>query len=251
MENLFTAEALIALTTLTAMEIVLGIDNVIFLAILTARLPSGRQHLARRLGLTLALGFRIALLLTITWIMGLTAPLFSALARAISGRDLILLGGGLFLIFKATWEVYDKLEVEHVEEGVRGRSRAFLWVLVQILLVDIVFSLDSVITAVGMANQIPVMIVAMVLAMLVMVVSAGPIAGFVERHPSIRMLALAFLLLIGAMLVAEGLGSHVDKGYIYFAMAFSLLVEMLNMRYRKRRRPVTLHDRFKPGGVLG
>jgi len=246
MENLFTAEALIALATLTAMEIVLGIDNVIFLAILSDRLRARQQRLARRLGLTLALGFRIALLLTISWILGLTPPLFSVFARAISGRDLILLAGGLFLIFKATWEVYDKLEAEHPGEAPGARRRAFLWVLVQILLLDIVFSLDSVITAVGMANQVPVMIVAMVLAMLVMLVSAGAIAGFVERHPSVKILALSFLLLIGVMLVAEGLGSHVDKGYIYFAMAFSLLVEMLNMRYRKRRHPLSLHGRFKP-----
>ncbi len=251
MENLWTGEALVALMTLTAMEIVLGVDNVVFLAIITSRLPAQQQTVARRLGLTLALGFRIGLLLAISWIMGLTAPLFSVFGHRVSGRDLILLGGGLFLIFKATWEVYDKLEAEHLPKEDRGGRGTFLWVLVQVLLLDIVFSLDSVITAVGMANQIPVMVAAMVLAMLVMLVSAGAIGAFVERHPSVKILALAFLLLIGVMLVAEGAGSHIEKGYIYFAMAFSLLVEMLNMRYRKHRQPVTLHTRFKPGGVLG
>jgi predicted tellurium resistance membrane protein TerC len=166
--------------------------------------------------------------------MGLTAPLFSVLGQEISGRDLILIGGGLFLIFKATWEIYDKMEVEH-HKAAAGKGRAqFTWVLAQILVLDIVFSLDSVITAVGMANHIPVMVIAMVLAMLVMLVSAAPIGGFVERHPSVKILALAFLLLIGVMLVAEGMGTHVNKGYIYVAMAFSLFVEMLNLYYRKK-----------------
>jgi len=244
MADLLTRDALIALATLTAMEVVLGIDNVVFIAILAGKLPAAQQVLARRLGLTLALGIRILLLLTITWIMGLTAPLFSVLGRAFSGRDLILLGGGLFLIFKATWEIYDKLEVEHHEAVAAGRRAAFMLVLAQILVLDIVFSLDSVITAVGMANQILVMIIAMVLAMLVMLVSARPISDFVERHPSIKMLALSFLLLIGVMLVAEGMGSHMEKGYVYFAMAFSLFVELLNMRYRKRQQPVVLRSRF-------
>jgi predicted tellurium resistance membrane protein TerC len=231
---LFSGDALVSLVTLTAMEIVLGIDNVVFIAILVGRLPTAQQALARRLGLTLALVIRIGLLLTISWIMGLTAPLFSVLSQEISGRDLILIGGGLFLIFKATWEIYDKMEVEH-HKAAAGKGRAqFTWVLAQILVLDIVFSLDSVITAVGMANHIPVMVTAMVLAMLVMLVSAAPIGGFVERHPSVKILALAFLLLIGVMLVAEGMGTHVNKGYIYVAMAFSLFVEMLNLYYRKK-----------------
>ena len=231
---LFSGDALVSLVTLTAMEIVLGIDNVVFIAILVGRLPVAQQALARRLGLTLALVIRIGLLLTISWIMGLTAPLFSVLGQEISGRDLILIGGGLFLIFKATWEIYDKMEVEH-HKAAAGKGRAqFTWVLAQILVLDIVFSLDSVITAVGMANHIPVMVTAMVLAMLVMLVSAAPIGGFVERHPSVKILALAFLLLIGVMLVAEGMGTHVNKGYIYVAMAFSLFVEMLNLYYRKK-----------------
>jgi predicted tellurium resistance membrane protein TerC len=231
---LFSGDALVSLVTLTAMEIVLGIDNVVFIAILVGRLPVAQQALARRLGLTLALVIRIGLLLTISWIMGLTAPLFSVLGQEISGRDLILIGGGLFLIFKATWEIYDKMEVEH-HKAAAGKGRAqFTWVLAQILVLDIVFSLDSVITAVGMANHIPVMVIAMVLAMLVMLVSAAPIGGFVERHPSVKILALAFLLLIGVMLVAEGMGTHVNKGYIYVAMAFSLFVEMLNLYYRKK-----------------
>jgi predicted tellurium resistance membrane protein TerC len=236
MHAFITADGLVALLTLTAMEIVLGIDNVVFLAILVARLPARQQTVARRLGLTLALGIRILLLLAISWIMGLTAPLFSALGREVSGRDLILLAGGLFLIAKATWEVYDKIEAEAAEHEPAGARGAFVLVLVQILLLDIVFSLDSVITAVGMANDVWIMITAMVLSMLVMLFSAGAVSDFVNRHPSVKILALAFLLLIGVMLVAEGMGTHVDKGYIYFAMAFSLFVEMLNLRYRKKRR---------------
>ena len=232
---LLTADGLIGLVTLTAMEIVLGIDNVVFLAILVGRLPADQQPLARRLGLSLALGIRIGLLLAITWIMGLTAPFFEVLGRGISGRDLILLGGGLFLIAKATWEIYDKVEAGHEEAAADTARGAFMLVLIQILLIDIVFSLDSVITAVGMANDIAIMIIAMVLSMLVMLVSAGAVSDFVNRHPSVKILALSFLLLIGVMLVAEGAGSHVDKAYIYFAMAFSLLVEMLNLRYRKKR----------------
>jgi predicted tellurium resistance membrane protein TerC len=240
-----TADGLIALLTLSVLEIVLGVDNVVFIAILTGRLPAAQQPLARRVGLTLALVIRIGLLFAITWIMGLTRPLFAVLGHDVSGRDLILLGGGLFLIFKATWEVYDKLEVEH-SEAAAGRGRAaFASVLVQILLLDIVFSLDSVITAVGMAEQVSIMVAAMVIAMVVMLVSMGAVSGFVERHPSVKILALAFLLLIGVMLVAEGFGQHVSKGYIYFAMAFSLLVELLNLRYRKKRKAVTLHHRFE------
>jgi predicted tellurium resistance membrane protein TerC len=241
--QILTTDALVALFTLSAMEIVLGIDNVVFIAILTGKLPATRQATARRVGLVLALFIRIGLLFAISWVMGLTKPFFSVAGHPFSGRDLILLGGGLFLIFKATWEVYDKLEAEHAPEDA-GRARStFALVLVQILLLDIVFSLDSVITAVGMADQISIMVIAMVIAMLVMLVSAGAVSGFVERHPSVKILALSFLLLIGVMLVAEGMGQHVSKGYIYFAMAFSLFVELLNMRYRKSRRPVALHQR--------
>jgi predicted tellurium resistance membrane protein TerC len=246
MDAFLTADGLIALTTLSVLEIVLGIDNVVFIAILTGRLPVHQQALARRLGLTLALGMRIGLLFAISWMMSLTRPLFSIglLDQAFSGRDLILIGGGLFLVGKATWEIYDKLEADHAEQEGGGRGR-FAAVLVQILLLDIVFSLDSVITAVGMANQISIMVVAMVIAMVVMLLSMSAVAGFVERHPSVKILALAFLLLIGVMLIADGMGQHVPKGYIYIAMAFSLFVELLNMRYRKRRQPVRLHGRFE------
>jgi predicted tellurium resistance membrane protein TerC len=246
--ELLTSDNLLALLTLSLLEIVLGIDNIVFLSIVTAKLPRQQQPLGRRVGLALALGMRIALLLAISWVMGLTRPLFSVLGHAVSGRDLILLGGGLFLIGKATWEIYDKLEVQHDEAGRPGGRAALAMVLVQVMLLDLVFSLDSVITAVGMANSVTVMIVAMVLAMLVMLVSVGAVSGFVERHPSVKILALAFLLLIGVMLVAEGMGTHVEKGYIYAAMAFSLFVELLNLRYRKKRRPVVLHHRFEGEG---
>jgi predicted tellurium resistance membrane protein TerC len=245
MSGLLSGDALVSLVTLTAMEIVLGIDNVVFIAILVGRLPAAQQALARRIGLTLALVIRVGLLLTISWIMGLTEPLFT-LGRAVSGRDIILIGGGFFLIAKATWEIYDKLEADHSTALAAAGSRGkLLWVLAQILVLDIVFSLDSVITAVGMANRISIMVIAMVLAMLVMLASAAPIGGFVERHPSVKILALSFLLLIGVMLVAEGMGTHVEKGYIYVAMAFSLFVELLNLRYRKKKRPVTLRRRFE------
>jgi predicted tellurium resistance membrane protein TerC len=244
MDALLTADGLVALATLAALEIVLGVDNVVFIAILTGRLPARQQALARRLGLILALGIRIGLLFTISWMMGLTRPLFGILGHPLTGRDLILIGGGLFLIGKATWEIYDKLEVEHVErEGGGGRGR-FAAVLAQILVLDIVFSLDSVITAVGMANELSVMVTAMVIAMLVMLVSMGAVAGFIERHPSVKILALAFLLLIGVVLVADGMGQHVSKAYIYVAMAFSIVVELLNLRYRKRRQPVRLRERY-------
>ena len=246
-----SADILLSLITLSAMEIVLGIDNIVFIAILTGRLPPEQQNLARRTGLALALGIRIALLFTISWMMRLTRPLFAVaiVGQEFSGRDLILIGGGLFLLFKATWEIYDKLEVEHHETaGAAGRA-GFVWTIVQILLLDIVFSLDSVITAIGMSDRVAVMVAAMVIAMLVMLVSMNAIGGFVERHPSVKLLALAFLILIGVMLVVEGMGQHVSKGYIYFAMAFSLLVELLNMRYRQRRRPLVLHRRYEDSGA--
>jgi predicted tellurium resistance membrane protein TerC len=234
----------VALVTLTAMEIVLGIDNIVFISILTGRLPAREAALARRLGLTLALVMRIGLLLTITWVMGLTQPLFTFF-RTFSGRDLILLGGGLVLIGKSTWEIYDKLEAVHDERPPQARRGAFAMVIGQILVMDVVFSLDSVITAVGMANEVWVMVTAMVIAVGVMLVSAGPISRFVEEHPSVKILALAFLLLIGVMLVAEGTGTHIGKGYIYAAMAFSLFVEALNLRYRQKRAPLELHGRFE------
>ena len=237
-------EVLVALVTLTAMEIVLGIDNVVFISILTGRLPTEQAALARRLGLSLALLMRIGLLLAISWVMSLTQPLF-VLVRPFSGRDLILLGGGLVLIAKATWEIYDKLEAVHEEHAPAPTRGAFVMVIGQILVMDIVFSLDSVITAVGMANDVWVMVTAMVVAVGVMLLSAGAISHFVEAHPSVKILALSFLLLIGVMLVAEGTGQHVGKGYIYAAMAFSLFVEMLNLRYRQKRAPLELHGRFE------
>jgi predicted tellurium resistance membrane protein TerC len=234
----------LSLITLTAMEIVLGIDNVIFISILTDKLPPARQPLARRLGLSLALFLRLGLLFAITWVMGLTEPLINIIGKGFTGRDLILLGGGLFLIVKATREIHENLEVVHEERKAPTGSGAFGIILVQILALDIVFSLDSVITAVGMAQHISVMVVAMVIAVGVMLAFSGSIAAFVNRHPSMKMLALSFLLLIGVVLVADGMGQHVGKGYIYFAMAFSFGVELLNMRVRGKAAPVALHNRF-------
>ncbi|HXG15725.1 MAG TPA: TerC family protein [Calidithermus sp.] len=241
--DFFTADALAALVTLAAMEIVLGIDNLVFIAILSSRLPRERQPLARRVGLGAALLTRVALLFAISWIMGLTRPLFS-LGRPWSGRDLILLGGGLFLLFKATREIHDKLE-GGAHQAPRGTAAGFAGVVAQIMILDIVFSLDSVITAVGMADDLWVMVTAMVVAMLVMLVSMEAVTAFIERHPTVKILALSFLLLIGVLLVAEGMGRHLEKGYVYFAMAFSLFVELLNMRYRARHAPVALHRRFE------
>lgn len=249
MAGAFTADALIALVTLTAMEIVLGIDNVVFISILAGRLPAVQQQRARRVGLSLALVIRIGLLFAITWVMGLTTPLFGVLGHGFSGRDLILLLGGLFLIYKATTEIYEKLEVHQTEAAVAASRGAFSAVIAQILIMDIVFSLDSVITAVGMANEIIVMVTAMVLAVAVMLVTARSISDFVDRHPSVKILALSFLLLIGVTLVAEGVGRHFEKGFIYSAMAFSLLVEMLNLRYRAKHEPVVLHHRFEDEGA--
>jgi predicted tellurium resistance membrane protein TerC len=242
--ELLTTENLIALATLTALEIVLGIDNVIFVSILTGKLPEHQRDKGRTLGLGLAMLMRIGLLFAIGWVMGLTRPLFGALGREISGRDLILLAGGLFLVAKATFEIHERLEGPG-QAGAQGQGRvSFASVLVQIMLLDLVFSLDSVITAVGMAREIAVMVLAVIVAVGVMMVFAGPIARFVERHPTMKILALAFLILIGVMLVAEGMGRHIEKGYVYFAMAFSLAVELLNMRLR-RAEPVHLRG---PGG---
>jgi predicted tellurium resistance membrane protein TerC len=249
MEFLTEPATWLSLITLTAMEIVLGIDNVIFISILVDKLPPGQQSKGRKLGLALALILRLALLFAITWVMGLVTPLFSILDKGFTGRDLILLGGGLFLIVKATREIHENLEVVHEEHKAPTGRSAFGIVLVQILALDIVFSLDSVITAVGMAQHISVMVVAMVVAVGVMLGFSGAIAAFVMRHPSMKMLALSFLLLIGVVLGADGMGQHVGKGYIYFAMAFSFGVELLNMRVRGRSAPVSLHNRFdrEPG----
>jgi predicted tellurium resistance membrane protein TerC len=233
-------EAWIALFTLTVLEIVLGIDNIIFISILVGKLPEKQQPRARRLGLFLAMFLRIGLLASIAWMARLTAPLFTVLGQGISGRDLILLVGGVFLLFKSTREIHERLEGDEAEASARAAA-SFVAVIVQVLLLDIVFSLDSVITAVGMANQLPVMIAAVVIAVGVMMFAAGPIGNFVARHPTIKMLALSFLLLIGMSLIAEGLGRHIPKGYIYFAMAFSVFVEMLNLWSRKGK-PVKLHE---------
>ena len=227
--------AWVALATLTALEIVLGIDNIIFISILVGRLPEAQRNSARRLGLTLAMGSRILLLLSLAWIMKLTAPLFSVLGNEISGRDLILVGGGLFLLWKSVHEIHASLEGEAEEEGAAAAARAsFGGVLVQIAIIDIVFSLDSVITAVGLADQVSVMVLAILISVAVMMFAAKGIGEFVDRHPTIKMLALSFLVLVGVTLIAEGFDTHVPKGYIYFAMAFSVAVEMINIRLRKR-----------------
>ena len=236
-----SAEGWIALGTLTVLEIVLGIDNIVFISILAGKLRPEERERARKLGLSLAMFIRIALLLSITWVMGLTEPLFTLVGTNLSGRDLILIVGGLFLIGKSTHEIHDKLEGEE-GHGSAKVAASFAAVIVQILLLDIVFSLDSVITAVGMAEDVSVMILAVVIAVGVMLVSAGPISNFVERHPTVKMLALSFLLLIGVSLMADGFGQHIEKGYIYFAMGFSIFVEMINLRVRKKTDPVHLHQ---------
>jgi predicted tellurium resistance membrane protein TerC len=234
--ELFTTENALALLTLTALEVVLGIDNLVVISILTGKLAPEQRARAMRIGLLAAMGMRIALLLSLSWIIGLTSPIVTVLDRGITGRDLILLAGGLFLIAKATHEIHTKIEAPS-EHG-QAEAKVFASVgavIAQIMLFDLVFSLDSVITAIGMARAIWVMVTAIVIAVLTMMVFAGPISGFVERHPSIKMLALSFLLLIGVLLVAEGMGAHLDRGYVYFAMGFSLFVEMLNLRAHARR----------------
>ena len=236
------AEGWVALATLTVLEIVLGIDNIVFISILAGKLKPEERDRARKLGLSLAMFIRIALLLSIFWVMRLTAPLFT-LGKEISGRDLILILGGLFLIAKSTHEIHDKLEGAEGEGNARVAA-GFAGVIVQILLLDIVFSLDSVITAVGMADHVSIMIIAVVLAVGVMFFSAGTISEFVDRHPTVKMLALSFLLLIGVSLIGEGLDQHIPKGYIYFAMGFSVFVEMINLRVRKKSEPVHLHHTY-------
>ncbi len=239
MEWITDPQAWIALVTLTVLEIVLGIDNIVFISILSGKLPKEQQARARFIGLGLALFGRVALLLSLAWIMRLTAPLFEVLDYAISGRDLILIGGGLFLLAKSTHEIHDKLEGE--EDAHQARGVTFGGVLLQIFLLDMVFSLDSVITAVGMAQHVEVMIAAIVIAIGVMMLSAGAVSTFIQHHPTVKMLALSFLLLVGVALIAEGLDVHIPRGYIYFAMAFSVFVEMLNLRIRERKRkPVKL-----------
>jgi predicted tellurium resistance membrane protein TerC len=234
---LLTADGLIALVTLTALEIVLGIDNVVFISIISASLPAEQQARARRVGLALALLTRVALLFTISWMMGLTAPLFRVGGGEVSGRDLILWAGGLFLIYKATREIYEKVEAPHAGEGPRTPpGRRFLAVVGQIMVLDIVFSLDSVITAVGMVDHLPIMVAAIVIAMGIMLFAMEGVNRVVERHPSLKVLALAFLIMIGIVLMAEGFNQHIPRGYIYFAMTFSLGVEVLNIRHRRRRR---------------
>ena len=247
MSFLTDPQAWIALLTLSALEIVLGIDNIIFISILAGRLPSAKRDRARRIGLALAMLTRIGLLASVSWLAHLTVRLFAVLGHDFSARDLILIGGGLFLLAKATFEVHHNLEGEG-EHRVAGKVASFAGVLSQIVVLDIIFSLDSVITAIGMSDHLPVMIAAIVIAVAVMMFAAGPIADFVEHHPTVKMLALSFLLLVGFALVVEGFGRHIPKGYIYFAMGFSVGVEMLNLRMRNRRHVHSAGRRAARGG---
>jgi len=241
---LTSPDAWIALLTLIALELVLGIDNIVFISILADKLPPERRDLARRIGLSLAMFMRIGLLLVLAWLVGLTKPLFSVFRQEISGRDLILIGGGLFLLWKSTLEIHQLLEGERGRASTRV-SATFTAVIIQIVLIDAVFSLDSIITAVGMVNEIRVMVAAVIGSVALMMVFAGPIGRFVSAHPTVKMLALSFLFVIGVMLIADGFDHHVPKGYVYFAMAFSVCVEMLNLRVRRRAaRPVELRERY-------
>lgn len=247
MELITNPENWIALITLTALEIVLGIDNIIFISILAGKLHETQQVRARQVGLILAMFTRILLLLSLAWVIGLTASLFTVMGQEISGRDLILLGGGLFLLGKSTLEIHDKLEGVEGHAGAKVRA-SFTSVVIQILLLDAVFSLDSVITAVGMANKIIIMVAAVIIAVIIMLISAGPISEFVNGHPTVKILALSFLLLIGLSLIIEGLHQQIPKGYIYFAMGFSVFVEMLNLRVRaKAVKPLKLHQPYVAG----
>jgi predicted tellurium resistance membrane protein TerC len=234
-EGLWTLENLVALVTLAGLEIVLGIDNIVFVVVITNKLPEAVRANARRLGIGLAMITRLALLLVISAIMGLTAPLFSVFDHAVSGRDIVLLAGGLFLLAKATHEIHDKLEESNGLGGMVRNRYSYAGAIIQILLLDMVFSLDSVITAVGMAQHLTVMVAAIVIAVGVMLLFAGPVSEFVSAHPTVQMLAFSFLLLVGIFLMAEGMHKHIDRGYIYFAMAFSLFVEFLNLRIKKKR----------------
>ena len=243
---MFTADTAAALVTLTVLEVVLGIDNVIFISILAGKLPHDQQQRARQTGLAAAMVMRILLLMSLAWIIRLTEPIVTILEKGISGRDLILIGGGLFLLFKATTEIHDKLEGEEGHGSARV-APTFAAVIGQIMVLDIVFSLDSVITAVGMADQLWVMVTAVVLAVGIMMLSATSISAFVNQHPTVKVLALSFLLLIGCSLIAEGFGVHIPKGYVYFAMGFSVFVEMINLRVKAKRRvePVKLHVPYR------
>ncbi|MES1944925.1 integral membrane protein TerC [Salinisphaera sp. PC39] len=249
MELLADPNVWVAFATLTALEIVLGIDNIVFISILAGRLPASQRQRARMIGLSLALAMRVILLLSIAWIMGLTRPLFELLGNEVSWRDVILIAGGLFLLAKSVFEIHDSLEIEHEEEKGGSVATATMGaVIVQIGLLDMVFSLDSVITAVGLADHVEVMIAAIVVAIAVMMVAAGPVGRFVDKHPTVKMLALSFLTLIGVVLIAEGMEFHIPKGYVYFAMGFSLVVEMLNLRLRRNRNaPVKLHKKITEG----
>ena len=240
MDALLTGEGLAALATLTFLEVILGVDNVIFISILSGKLPPDHQQRARRIGLLGAMLMRILLLLSIVWITRLTMPIFTVAGRGISGRDLVLIAGGLFLLGKATIEIHDGLEGEDHDAAVRT-APSFAAVILQIMVLDIVFSLDSVITAIGMASDISIMVTAVILAVAIMMFSAEPISSFVNRHPTVKVLALSFLLMIGLSLVGDGLGMHISKGYIYFAMGFSVFVEVINLRMRDAKRPVKLH----------
>ena len=245
MEWISDPQAWVAFLTLLALEIVLGIDNIIFISILAGKLPAEQQQRARFIGLGLALFIRVALLFSLSWVIGLTQPLFAVLNHEISGRDLILIGGGLFLLAKATYEIHESLEGEegHASKKVKA---SFMSVIIQIILLDAVFSLDSVITAIGMVTQVGLMVTAVVVAIAFMMFFAGPVGSFVGKHPTIKMLALSFLLLIGLTLMVEAFEVHIPKGYIYFAMGFSVFVEMLNLRLRKKSQPVNLHERYAP-----
>jgi predicted tellurium resistance membrane protein TerC len=243
LQLLFDPQAWIALATLTALELVLGIDNIVFISILVDKLAPAEQKRARLIGLFLAMFMRVGLLLVLSWVIGLTAPLFSLLDKAISGRDLVLIGGGLFLIWKSTGEIHQSIEGDE-EHAVAAKAK-FLVVIAQVIVVDMVFSLDSIITAVGMVDQLAVMIAAVVASVALMMLFSGAIGRFVNTHPTIKMLALAFLVVVGVMLIVEGFGQHVPKGYIYFAMAFSVCVEMLNIRMRKRaKKPAQLKSAY-------
>lgn len=243
---LLSPEAWIAFATLTALELVLGIDNIIFISILVDRLPAQQREIARKLGLAMAMFMRIGLLLVLAWIIGLVAPLFTILGQAISGRDLILIAGGLFLVWKSTTEIHHAIEGAETTTQAKA-SAVFSSVILQIMVVDLVFSLDSIITAVGMVDDVRIMISAVVASVALMMVFAKPIGQFVSEHPTVKMLALSFLVVVGMVLVAEGFDHHVPKGYVYFAMAFSLTVELLNIRLRKRGTPASLHGSRIPG----
>jgi predicted tellurium resistance membrane protein TerC len=251
MELLSDPQAWIALATLTALELVLGIDNIIFISILVDKLPREKRELARRIGLAMAMLMRIGLLLVLAWIVGLVAPLFTVLGQEISGRDLILIVGGLFLVWKATNEIHGSLEGEEGEASSAVKA-TFTAVILQIMVIDLVFSLDSIITAVGMVDDVRIMITAVILSVALMMLFARAIGEFVSAHPSIKMLALSFLVVVGVVLIAEGFDNHVPKGYVYFAMAFSVAVEMLNIHARKRKaKPVELHSPYREPGAGG